>query len=126
MGFINPFQKKNEIWKYKYNTHEIMITLKRSSTKASRVALYINGEKVNEGLLRLHANLEGSLPSGETVFIKLESGLDNIECQVIVGKKLSLEKHGKDISDDEVQTFAAMGMLSSGALQLPENDYDDF
>jgi len=126
MAFSNPFQKKNEIWKYKYNTHEIMITMKRSSAKASRVSLYINGEKVNEGLFRLHANLEGSLPSGETVFIKLESGLDNIECQVIVGKKLSLEKHGKDISDDEVQTFATMGLLSAGFPQITDNDYDDF
>jgi len=120
MSFPNLFQKKNEIWKYNYQSHEIMITMKRSSAKASNVTLYINGEKVNEGLLRLHTSMEGSLPSGETVFIRMESGIDNIECHVIVGKKLSIEKHGKDISDDEVATFAAMGMLSTEFRQLPE------
>ena len=126
MGFANPFQRKNEIWKYKHNAHEIMITLKRSSAKASKATVYINGEKVNEGLFRLHSNMECTLPSGETVFIKLESGLDNIDCQVIVGKKLSLERHGKDISDNEVETFATMGMLSSGTLQISDSDYDNF
>ncbi|MBR1555528.1 MAG: hypothetical protein IJ644_09075 [Oscillospiraceae bacterium] len=120
MNFSNPFQKKNEIWKYNYRSHEIMITMKRSNAKASKVTLYINGEKVNEGLMRLHASMEGSLPSGETVFIRMESGLDNIECHVIIGRKLPLEKHGKDISDDEVATFAAMGMLSTEFQKLPE------
>ncbi|GEM_PF-3040689 len=120
MNFSNPFQKKNEIWKYKYQSHEIMITMKRSKAKASKVALYLNGEKVNEALFRLHACLEGTLPTGETVFVRLESGMDNIDCFIIVGKKPSLEKHGKDISDDEVAAFAAMGILSSEFHALPD------
>lgn len=114
------FEKKNEVWKYKYQSYEIMITMKKASTKASHVALYINGEKVNESLLRLHAYLEGTLPTGQTVFVRMESGLDNINCDVIVGRKPHLERHGKNISDDEVATFAAMGMLSGEFSQLSE------
>ena len=114
------FEKKNEVWKYKYQSYEIMITMKKATTKASHVALYINGEKVNESLLRLHTWLEGTLPTGQTVFVRMESGLDNINCDVIVGRKPHLEKHGKNISDDEVATFAAMGMLTGEFSQLSE------
>lgn len=121
MNWLKFFKKKNEVWKYKYQSYEIMITMKRERAKASKVSLYINGEKVNESLLRLNAGLEGTLPNGEIVFTRLHSGIDNVECYVIVGKKPPLEKHGKDISDDEVATFAAMGMLTSEFHQLPDH-----
>ncbi len=122
MKMKNPLERKNEVWKYKYQAHEIMITLKKPvlASKAARITLYINGEKVNESTLRLLACLEGTLPDGKIVFAQLKSGVDNIDCFVIIGEKPPLEKHGKNISDDEVATFAAMGMLTSEFHQLPD------
>lgn len=121
MNIFNLLKRKNEVWKYKYQSYEIMITMKRFRGRASRVILYINGEKVNEGLLRLECIMEGTLPNGETVFARLNFGVDNVNCYVIVGHKPPLERHGKDISDDEVATFAAMGMLTSEFHQLPDH-----
>lgn len=123
MSILNKiFKGKNEIWSYRYQNYEIMITMKHSSfAKASKVCLYIDGEKVNEGILRFTCYLEGTLSNGEFVFTILHAGLDDVQCNMLVGKKPILKRHGKNISDNEVDTFATMGLLSAEFHQLPDH-----